>query len=38
MFDISYSLLFDFIGMLKWLIPVYLVIGVVGDLISKGAK
>lgn len=38
MFEITYSLLFDFINMLKWLIPVYIVIGIVGDLIMKGAK
>ena len=38
MFDITYSLLFDFIHMLAWLIPVYIVIGIVGDLIMKGAR
>lgn len=38
MFEITYSLLFDFVRMLSWLIPVYIVIGIVGDLISKGAK
>lgn len=34
MFDIVYSLLFDFIDMLKWYIPILIVFGIVARLIG----
>lgn len=38
MFDIVYSLLFDFIDMLKWFIPILIVFGVIGNLINVGGR
>lgn len=36
MFDIVYSLIFDFIDMLKWFIPILIIFGVIGSLINSG--
>lgn len=38
MFDIVYSLMFDFIDMLKWFLPMMIVFGVIGTLIRQGGK
>lgn len=34
MFDIVYSLLFDFIDMLKWYIPILIIFGFIATLIG----
>lgn len=38
MFEIIYSLMFDFIDMLKWFIPMMIVFGVIGNLIRTGGR
>lgn len=38
MFEIVYSLMFDFIDMLGWFIPMLVVFGFIGTLISSGGK
>lgn len=38
MFDIVYSMLFDFIDMLKWYIPMLIIFGVIGMLINTGGR
>lgn len=38
MFDIVYSLLFDFIDFLKWFIPMLIIIGCVGEIARQGGK
>lgn len=38
MFEIIYSLMFDFIDMLKWFIPMMIVFGVIGSLIRTGGR
>lgn len=38
MFDIVYSMLFDFIDMLKWYIPMLIIFGLIGMLINVGGK
>lgn len=36
MFDIVYSLMFDFINMLKWYLPMLIIFGFLGILIRSG--
>ena len=38
MFDIVYSLMFDFIDMLKWFIPMFILFGFIGILINTGGR
>lgn len=38
MFDIAWSIVFDFIDMLKWYIPFLIVFGIIGRLIHEGGK
>lgn len=38
MFDIVYSLILDFINMLKWFIPMLIVFGFIGGLINVGGR
>ena len=38
MFDIVYSMLFDFINMLKWYIPILILFGFIGMLINTGGR
>lgn len=38
MFDIVYSLMFDFINMLKWFLPMLIVLGFLGTLIRSGGR
>lgn len=38
MFDIVYSLVFDFINMLKWYIPIFLCFLFIGHLIKRGDR
>lgn len=38
MFDIVYSLVFDFIDMLKWYIPFLILFGFIGSLIRSGGR
>lgn len=38
MFDIVYSLMFDFINMLKWFLPMLIVLGFLGSLIRSGGR
>lgn len=38
MFDIVYSLLFDFINLLKWYIPILLVFGIIAILLRQGGR
>lgn len=38
MFDIVWSLVFDFINMLKWYIPFMILFGVIGNLIREGGR
>jgi len=38
MFDIVYSLLFDFINMLSWYIPILIIFGIIGGLINQGGR
>lgn len=38
MFDIVYSMLFDFINMLKWFIPILIIFGCLGILINTGGR
>lgn len=38
MFDIVYSLMLDFIGMLKWFIPMLILFGFLGSLIRSGGR
>lgn len=36
MFDIVYSLMFDFINFLGWFLPMLIVFGIIGSLIRSG--
>lgn len=36
MFDIAYSLLFDLINALKWIIPIFILFGIIGRLMRVG--
>ena len=38
MFDIVYSIFFDFINMLKWFLPILIILGIIGGLIRSGGK
>lgn len=38
MFDIVYSILLDFIDMLKWFIPILICFGFLGSLINAGGR
>lgn len=38
MFEIVYSLLFDFIGLLGWFIPMLILFGVIGGLVRQGGR
>lgn len=38
MFDIVYSLMFDFIDMLKWFLPMLILTGFLGTLIWSGGR
>lgn len=38
MFDIVWSIMLDFINMLKWFIPFLIVFGIVGGLIREGGR
>ena len=38
MFDIVYSLMFDFINMLKWFLTMLIVLGFLGSLIRSGGR
>ena len=38
MFDIVWSIMLDFIDMLKWFIPFLIVFGIVGRLIREGGR
>lgn len=38
MFDIVYSLLFDFINLLKWYIPILIVFGFIAILMRQGGR
>lgn len=38
MFEIVYSMLFDFIDMLKWYIPILILFGFIGMLVNVGGK
>lgn len=38
MFDIVYSLMLDFIDMLKWFLPMLILLGFLGSLIRSGGR
>ncbi len=38
MFEIVYSMMFDFIDMLKWYLPMLIVFGFIGTLINAGGR